>query len=361
MKLTIFISGVTGGGAEKVTCAIASYLVGKGHEVELLTMSDEEPTYPLDGRVTRYCLLKESERKNFVINNLLRFLRFAKYLITKKPNAYLAMLPTNIITMLSLRFLISAKVIAAERANPASYKQKTQTKLAALAKKADGWVFQTDDQNNWYSVRTSLQKSIVIPNAINPDVLKQPISRKRNKTIVTAGRFTNQKNHALLINAFAKIAEKHHDYKLVIYGEGPNRTNLIQLVKDLKLSDRVLLPGYSSEVIENVSKSSLFVLSSDFEGMPNALMEAMAMGVPSISTDCEGGGARFLIKNKKNGILVPIGDLEALVSAMDKVLSDQTFAESIGLEAHNICNVLAPNIIYGQWEKYIEECVNCMK
>lgn len=165
--------------------------------------------------------------------------------------------------------------------------------------KADGWVFQTDDQNNWYSVRTSLQKSIVIPNAINPDVLKQPISRKRNKTIVTAGRFTNQKNHALLINAFAKIAEKHHDYKLVIYGEGPNRTNLIQLVKDLKLSDRVLLPGYSSEVIENVSKSSLFVLSSDFEGMPNALMEAMAMGVPSISTDCEGGGARFLIKNKK--------------------------------------------------------------
>lgn len=103
------------------------------------------------------------------------------------------------------------------------------------------------------------------------------------------------------------------------------------------------------------NKSSLFVLSSVFEGMPNALMEAMAMGVPSISTDCEGGGARFLIKNKKNGILVPIGDLEALVSAMDKVLSDQTFAESIGLEAHNICNVLAPNIIYGQWEKYDEE------
>lgn len=113
------------------------------------------------------------------------FFDLPKYLMTKKPNAYLAMLPTNIITILSLRFLISAKVIAAEKEqDPASYKQKTQTKLAALAK-ADGWVFQTDDQNNWYSVRTSL-KSIVIPNAINPDVLKQPISRKRNKTIVTA-------------------------------------------------------------------------------------------------------------------------------------------------------------------------------
>lgn len=93
------------------------------------------------------------------------------------------------------------------------------------------------------------------------------------------------------------------------------------------MNGRVFLPGYSSEVITNVNKSSLFVLSSDFEGMPNALMEAMAMGVPSISTDCGGGGAKFLIENEKNGLLVPIGDVDALASAMDRVLSDRAFSE----------------------------------
>ena len=105
MKITIFISGVTGGGAEKVTCSIASYLVGKGHDIELLTMSDELPTYPLDCKVSRCCLLKESERKNFFINNVLRLLRFVQYLVIRRPDVYLAMLPTNIITLLSMRFL----------------------------------------------------------------------------------------------------------------------------------------------------------------------------------------------------------------------------------------------------------------
>ena len=358
MIVTIFISDVTGGGAEKVSCAIASFLVSKGHKVELLTMSNGSATYPLDERVSRYCLLKESERKNFLLNNIIRFARFVKYLLGYKPDVYLAMLPRNIITMLSMKFLTSAKVIAAERATPASYKQKIQKKLLSLASKADGWVFQTNEQKGWYTSRTSLDNPIVIPNAINTDVLKQGESVDRSKTIVSAGRLTDQKNHELLINAFARIAEKHSDYNLMIYGEGPNREKLSNQISRLNLNNRVFLPGYSSDVVSSVSKSSLFVLSSDFEGMPNALMEAMAMGVPSISTDCGGGGAKFLIENEKNGLLVPIGDVDALASAMDRVLSDRAFSEKISKNARTLCKTLAPDVIYGQWERFLDEVVN---
>lgn len=358
MKITIFISGVTGGGAEKVTCSIASYLVGKGHDIELLTMSDELPTYPLDCKVSRCCLLKESERKNFFVNNILRLLRLVRYLVIRRPDVYLAMLPTNIITLLSMRFLTKSRIIAAERANPNSYKEKIQKKLARLADKADGWVFQTNEQQKWYMSHVNLKRKLVIPNAINPDVIKQHFCEEREKIIVTAGRLTNQKNHTMLINAYAKIANKHKDYNLVIYGEGPNRIKLEEQIKKLKLNGRVFLPGYSSEVITNVSKSSLFVLSSDFEGMPNALMEAMAMGVPSISTDCGGGGAKFLIENEKNGLLVPIGDVDALASAMDRVLSDRAFSEKISKNARTLCKTLAPDVIYGQWERFLDEVVN---
>lgn len=358
MRITIFISGVTGGGAEKVACAIASYMVSQGHEVELLTMADEKATYPLDCRVSRYCLLKEKERKNFIINNTIRFARFVKYLVRNRCDAYIAMLPTNITTILSMRFLTSSKMIAAERANPASYKEDKQKNLIKLAPKADGWVFQTTEQKEWYETRVRLKSPIVIHNAINPDVLKLHPIIERHKTIVTAGRLTNQKNHRLLINAFSKIADKYKDYNLIIYGEGPNRENLTEQITSLKLSDRISLPGYSPNVMVNVNQASLFVLSSDFEGMPNALMEAMAMGVPSISTDCGGGGARYLIDNEKNGLLVPVGDVTALASAMDRMLSDKSFADKLGKEAHKLCETLAPDVIYKQWEQYIEDIVN---
>ena len=358
MKITIFISGVTGGGAEKVACTIASYMVSKGHEVDLLTMTDEEATYLLDNRVSRYCLLKEKERKNFFVNNTIRLVRLVKYLLLNRRDAYLAMLPTNIITILSMSFLTSAKVIAAERANPASYNESKQKKLIALASKADGWAFQTIEQKKWYEAHCRLKKTIVISNAINPDVLKQHTSAGQHKTIVTAGRLTNQKNHKLLIDAFSKIADKYKDYNLVIYGEGPNRTKLTEQITNLKLSNRILLPGYSPNVMLNVGQASMFVLSSDFEGMPNALMEAMALGVPSISTDCAGGCARYLINNGINGLLVPVNDVAALVAAMDRVLSDKEFAKQLGNESHKLCETLAPNVIYGQWEKYIKNIVN---
>ncbi len=357
MNITLFISGVTGGGAEKVACALASYLVNQKHQVELVTMLDEEATYPIDSKVSRYSLLKYNERKGFVFNNTLRLLRLVRYLICRKPDTYLVMLPTNTITLLSMRFLTSSKIIAAERANPASYIISTQNKLIKIAHKADGWVFQTKEQENWYNEKCNLKSTIIIPNAINSDVLMPEYKGIREKIIVTAGRLTDQKNHLLLINAFSRIAKKYDDFMLVIYGEGPNRDVLTDRIKELELTGRVLIPGYSPDILQNIRKASLFVLSSDYEGMPNALMEAMALGLPCVSTDCDGGGSRYLIEDGKNGLLVPVKNEIALADAIDKVLSDKEFAYSLGRDAYKLSKTLAPEIIYGQWEKYIKSII----
>lgn len=355
MDVTFFISGVTGGGAEKVCCAISSYLVGRGHNVELLTMCDEAPTYPLDSRVSRYALLKKSERTYFIFDNVLRLVRLFRYLINKKSGVYVVMLPTNIITMLSLKFLTPLKVIAAERANPSSYKRIIQKSLLLTCAIADGWVYQTSEQKAWYHDHIGSAKSIIIPNAINPDIDNFQCKGLRDKVIVTAGRLTEQKNHILLIEAFTRLADKYEDYKLIIYGEGPMKDVLIDKISHHKLEHRILLAGYSTNMLADVSRASLFVLSSNYEGMPNALMEAMALGVPCISTDCDGGGARFLINHEKNGLLIPAKDIDALVSAIDRLLSDNMFAESLGDESRKIRDILSADVIYNQWENFLEE------
>lgn len=212
-------------------------------------------------------------------------------------------------------------------------------------------------KKNWYGNSIGSAAVKIIPNAINKEFITAEYSGPRNKQIVSSGRLTEQKNHALLIKAFAGITAKYPAYKLVIYGDGPLRKDLELLASNLGIADKVSFPGYTTEIRKKIERSSLFVLSSDFEGMPNALMEAMALGVPCISTDCKGGGARFLIKNGTNGLLTPIGDVEALQAAMEKILSDQFFADNLSHNAHKLCETHSPEKIYAEWENLIKKVV----
>ena len=357
MNVTFFIGGLSGGGAERVVCSLASFLVAKGHEVEILTLSDEAPSYLLDARVTRTSLIRQQERRSFAYNFVLRVLRCVKYLRRHQTDAYVVVLPRTIELLLSLRWLVKAPVIASERGGFSNYPAKFQKKLKRLAPNADGWVFQTPEIRQWYG--SSVRDAVIIPNAINPDFILPSSSSpfkgdKRGSVIVSAGRLSWQKNHLLLIEAFGKIAGKYPDYRLVIYGDGYLRQTMEDKIARLNLGGRVEMPGFTENIGEAIRNAALFVLSSDFEGMPNALMEAMALGVPCVSTDSDGGGARFLIEDGKNGLLVPKGDVDALARAMDKMLADAQYAESLGREAHRICERLAPEKIYGEWEKYIE-------
>lgn len=355
MKITFFIGGLSGGGAERVTCNLASYLANRGHVIKVLTMSDDEPSYAIDNKVQRIPLLVTSERKNIIYNSVLRLYRFIKYLRKSKVDAYVVMLPVTTIMLLRMRWLTKTKVIAAERVDPSQYPVKKQNQLKSLAKKADGWVFQTEEERNWYGETTGKAKVSIIPNAINPDFIRPAYSGVRRKVIVSAGRMSVQKNQEMLVRAFASICKEFPDYQLEIYGEGEKRTTLTSVANELGIKDKVQLPGYTTSIGDKIKDASLFVLSSDFEGMPNALMEAMALGVPCVSTDCDGGGAKFLVENEKNGLLVPKGDVNALAASMKRMLADREFAEQCGREAHNVCERLAPEKIYGKWETFIKD------
>jgi glycosyltransferase involved in cell wall biosynthesis len=206
---------------------------------------------------------------------------------------------------------LGIKHIISERNDPAHFGGSTITRIVSrlLMRKANGFVFQTKDAQAFYGGEIA-KHSVIIPNPlfIGDDYPDTQYVGEREETIVTTGRLNKQKNHPLLIRAFKRIAVEFPEYKLIIYGEGPERQNDEALISELGLQERVLLPGTINDVPAKIYKSSLYVLSSDFEGMPNALMEAMALGLPCISTDCPCGGPRELIYKGYIGMLVPVDD-----------------------------------------------------
>ena len=182
------------------------------------------------------------------------------------------------------------------------------------------------------------------------------VKRAENpRNIITVGRLMTQKNHKLLIEAFSKIAKEFPDENLVIYGEGELRDTLETQSKKLGLEGRVKLPGATTNVAEKLSSAKVFVLSSDYEGMPNALMEAMAVGVPVISTDCPCGGPAMLIEEDSQGILVPCQNAEKLANALRLLLESQDLRLMVGESCKERALQFSPDIVFSQWKEYIEE------
>lgn len=358
MKLSIFIGSLTGGGAERVACNLANYLSENGHEINIIVMSETRESYPLNREVKVVPLLTLGESRNIISRFVLRIKRLKSILRTQDADAYIVMLPITIVLFLLYSKLTKAKIIITERNSPQSYSKLMQFALRKLVSRADLCICQTETIKDWYNVIPNGCPTQVIPNAINPNFIKPVYTGERRKVIVTAGRLNKQKNQVLLIRAFAKVSEELVDYELEIYGTGILEASLKELASSLNLTNRVHFKGYVENVGEQIKDASLFVLSSDYEGMPNALMEAMALGLPCISTDCDGGGARFLIENGKNGLLVPKNDEEKLSNAILSLLKDKEKLEQFGTESVRIVTTLSPEHIYGMWRDCITEVVN---
>lgn len=353
MRITLFISALSGGGAERVTCNLANFLTGRGHRVEILTMGQAPAAEPLAEGIREIPLLLDKERMNPLFDIAKRVFRLARYMKKQKVDAYVVLLPVPTLLMLGFAFLTKAPIIVSERADPTVYSKKIQKSLQKMCKKASGWVFQTEEAQAWYEPHLKGTEAKVIPNAINPAFLRPVYKGEREKVIIGAGRLNGQKNFSLLISSFAAIAEEFPEYKLRIYGKGGLLESLQNLAKEKGIGDRVEFPGFATNMPEVLERASMFVLSSNYEGMPNALMEAMASGLPCVSTDCGGGGARFLIRDGENGLLVPQKDEKAMAEAMRKILSNSEFAEKLSQNARKLQEELAPEKIYGAWEQFI--------
>lgn len=359
MNITLFIGSLYGGGAERVICNLANYLAIQGHSVEILTMSETKESYEISEKVSVQSLLKMEEKHTFFSSYIKRTIRLCKYMIkNKEKEAYIVMLPSTIIFFMMFRFLTKAKVIISERADPNAYSKLVQKLMKICAKKSDGFVFQTEDAKNWYRNYIMNVRTNIIPNAINASFLYQHYQEKRRKEIVAVGRLNAQKNYPMLVTAFSQIALEFPDYKLVIYGEGGEKENLQQLINSLNLKSRIILAGNVDDIADRIQEASLFVLSSKYEGMPNALMEAMALGLPCISTDCPVGGPRFLIKSGENGYLIENNNLEQLIEKMRFMLKFRDEARTMGKNAMAVRQTLNPARIYSIWEQFIVNIIN---
>ena len=352
MRVTLFIGSLSGGGAERVVCSLANHL-SKNHTVTVLTMANKKPIIELNPSIRVVSLLEK--KTNFLSDNCRRYFSLKRYIKKKDADCYVAFLPKTICLLLHFRKLIGVPVIISERNYPPSYPFLGRFLLKHYAKLSDAVVCQTQSISEWYSGFVA-SKPYVIPNAINESFCceeqKEPIFKKR---IVAVGRLEKQKNYDLLIDSFSSLPNSLDEYTLEIYGEGSEKSRLISKIKKLKLTDRVVFKGFSYDIKESILGASLYVLSSNYEGMPNTLMEALALGIPCISTDCDGGGARFLIRNGYNGLLVSKNNKTDLTNAIIRVLSSPSFSSFLSKNARGIIDDLNHSKIYSTWSDIITQ------
>lgn len=353
-KLTIVTRNMKAGGAERVISQLANKFTENGVECIIVTLDNEEIFYQLDNAVKVHAIGRTSS--NSYVDKLLKYKELRRYININKPDIVLA-LPEEIgIFVIPALIGTNIPVVVSERNNPwvMPWKKSTRLMRKLFYPFASGFIFQTEQASNFFSEKIR-KKGIVLPNPLDLNRIPEPWEGDRIKEIVGAGRFDKQKNFPLLIRAFAKFYEKHSDYVLKIYGDGPLREELIRYADSLLPKNAYCFPGRTTELLEKIKSASMFVLSSDYEGMPNVVIEAMAVGIPVISTDCPSGGPSYLIENGKNGILTPVGDLDALSDAMSKIAESDEFAMKISKEAQTIKSRLNAEVVAEKWRKYLND------
>jgi len=365
MKVTLVIGSLDNGGAERVVCNLANYLAGKGHKVSILTVSDEQSYFLLD-TIKHVVLYPGSKtRLPHMLVNAIRISKMRNYLRKEKTDVYVTFLPKLSQILLSQKSIIHAPIIVAERCDPNTYyKSSRKNRIGFLRTypNANAYIFQTFDARAFYEkVGIDVSVSTIIPNAIDAQFITEEYTGPRGKTIVSVGRLAHQKNFKLLIDAFFLIQKDFEEYELIIYGEGPLRQELEDYIRRLGLTEKVKLPGFSNNLRSELQSASMFVLSSNYEGISNALAEAMALGLPCVATACPAGGSRFLIQDGLNGLLVPPGDMDALAKAIRYLLTNREKAEAFSIEARKIIEKLAPDKVYSQWEKFIGDVISVSK
>ena len=350
-KIFLYIDTLRRGGAQRVMANIANYLCDSGYEVHLvrdIPPDAEHDEYNLQNSIEVH-ILDDKKRKSLA-KQYIRIKKLRKLLKEEKPDLVLSFLGRPNMRMLIATFGLSVVKVVSVRNDPYhEYGKGVRRFLAkALFYLADGVVFQTKDASKYFSKKVQ-SKSTIIPNPVNKkfyDIVRQ---HEEGFKIVNVGRLQPQKNQQLLIDAFHKIEDDFPNAKLFIYGDGALKNSLQKQEKS-----NIKLMGNIDRIENELTSATIFVLASNFEGMPNALMEAMAVGVPCISTDCPCGGPRFLIQNEEQGILVPCGDIDAMANAMRKLLQNERLRNQISKAAKARAEAFREGNVMNDWIAYLE-------
>lgn len=351
MKLAFISYYLTYGGIERQITMLANEMCKKGHEVHMVSMAGGHICYDVSRSIIWHDVREKGIRFCAVWN---RYWGLRKKLTQIKPDITIAFMYQQVYLCAFMPKRCFGKLLYAERGDPGAdvYRGFLKALRMVTLHRIDGIVFQTKGAESYFGSKFKGRSCIIA----NPAFLKredfQSIRERRN-VIVNAGRLDAQKNQAVLIQAFSQVSSIYPYYTLEIYGEGNLKQELKNQAERLGLADKVIFKGTTSNLHCEILDAGMFVLSSDFEGIPNALLEAMALGIPSISTDCSPGGARELIEDGKDGLIVPKGNSKKLAQAMLKFIENPDYAERLGENAAKRIQRYKPSVIYKKWEKFM--------
>ncbi len=351
-KKIVFVTGsMMRGGAERVISVISNYLAENGWDVTILQLLFSGCEYPLDPRI-HVIDLSRSDRKQILDTPRLIF-KTRSTVRRIRPDVVVSFMMT--INILTSAALLGMRVpfVPSERNDPAVGRSSLEKKLVQWAyARSTLTIFQTKTARDYFPEKIR-NKSVIIP---NPVTVSTCAAQNNSRRIVSVGRLVRQKNQQLLIHAFAETAKTHPDYTLELYGRGNLEKELQDLIDTLGLNERVFLRGNVNNVHEQIADASLFVLSSNYEGLSNALIEAMMMGLPCISTDCT--GADEIITDGQDGIIVPKNDEAAMAGAFCAMLDNRDEAQRMAHEARvSARNKFGSEHVCIQWQKALEEII----
>ncbi|GIQ69769.1 glycosyltransferase family 4 protein [Xylanibacillus composti] len=352
-KTILFIIHRLGyGGAEKMLTFTANALAERGYQVLVYTYEDTSRHYPLHPDIRH--ITEERIARTRGVRRLIQLFQIRKVIKREKPSMVISFLNyPNLLTILAKLSGSAVPVVISERGDPYQYKGVFENFRSYMYRFADGWVFQTEGARDFFNSKIRSRGSI-IP---NPVIVEQTVhSKQKHREIAFVARFEMvQKRQDIMVQAFRKVVDRYPDMTLVFYGDGPDEQRVREMVEKLNLVGHVRFEGMVSNISERISTALMFVLTSDYEGIPNALIEAMAAGLPVIATDCSPGGARLLIENKKNGILVPRGDVDGVAQSVIYLIENEQARQDLGLQARNITERFHPSKIQEMWEDYINQ------
>ena len=356
-KLMIVTVSLTSGGLERMVANIANRYVSKGWSVFVLTLLDpnESVFVQLDNKVECRHFKDIAGPDASPIKKALTTKKWIKFIRTNIEDIK----PTNILAMtIKIGSMVviankkhNARVVVREISDPKSkVRNQLMNKICFhYCKKADGFIFQTEWEKSCFPKKIQCIGR-VIP---NPVVLKTKASEVKKDVIVTMGRLWNlQKRHDVLIKSFAEFSKKYPNYTLEIYGEGPDLAFDKKLAKDLEVESKVIFKGACKNVHELIKGAKCFVMTSDFEGLSNALLEAYLMGIPCITSDWP--GADEVITDGVDGFIVKREDINGFANVIEKIVTnDDLAAQFVKISQQNLSKYDA-EIVFKQYENIIE-------
>ncbi len=343
MKVMFIIPRMVGGGAERVISVLANEFVNRQIVVKILMTAGDDMAYKLDERIG--VIQVGGRTDGSILKRIVRILRMRKIFRKNRDHILIAFEPTTAFFSCLAKTGLKMNLISSERNDPESFPNKKIREYAFLY--SDKVVFQTQAAMSYFQKKIR-KKGVVIANPIAQN-LPQAYNGPRKHTVIAAGRLTEQKNHACLFHAFHKFLQKFPDYVLHLYGEGELEQALKDLALDLGIRENVIFEGFHEDILNEIKDGGMYVLSSDYEGISNSLLEAMGMGMPVISTDCPCGGSRMCILNEVNGLLVPVGNSDTLCNAMEQMAESEEKAAKMGKEAAKVRERFSLQSILKEW------------